>query len=141
MNMTRQSLNSLALAMLLIVCSLPALAADADVSEILQSQHALREKLDNPAGEYSRFGAEDLAKIRRAQDDIFQLLKGVSSLDQLEDAQKAVLSAELGEIKDTMTQNAGNRLVCYREHKPGTNLVAKRCETEQEYKARTRDSE
>ena len=140
------SLKPLAFAAFLALCAAPVFAATDDgvddtVPEILQTQHSLRAKLDNPAGEYSRYSADDLAKMRRAQDKIFKMLDGVSSLDQLNEDQKTALSNELDQVKATLTQNEGNRLVCYRERKTGTNLVAKRCETVQEREARVHDSE
>lgn len=140
------SLKPLAFAVLL-ACTAPVLAQDKDngiddtVPKILQTQHELRTKLDNPTGEYSKFSADDLNRMRRAQDKIFAMLDGVTALDQLNADQKIALSNELDQVKATLTQNEGNRLVCYRERKTGTNLVAKRCETVQEREARARDSQ
>ena len=139
------SLKPLAFAALLALCSAPVLAqddaADDTVPEILHTQHALRTKLDNPTGDYSRFSPDDLAKMRRAQDHVFRVLDGVSSLDQLNTDQRTDLSNALDEIRATLAQNAGSRLVCYRERKTGSNLIEKRCETVEEREARARDSQ
>ena len=139
------SLKPLAFAALLAVCASPVLAqddgADDTAPEILQTQHALRAKLDNPTGEYSRFSADDLATMRHAQDKVFRMLDGVSSLDQLNADQRTELSNALDEVRATLVQNAGSRLICYRERKTGTNLVEKRCETVEEREARARDSQ
>jgi hypothetical protein len=139
------SLKPLAFAALLAVCAAPVLAQDDGVDntvpEILHTQHALRAKLDNPTGEYSRFSADDLAKMRHAQDQVFRMLDGVSSLDQLKEDQKIALSNALDQVKATLTNNEGNRLICYRERRMGTNLLEKRCETVDEREARTHDSQ
>jgi len=138
------SLKPLAFAALLAVCA-PVLAQDSGgdttVPQILQTQHALRTKLDNPTGEYSRFSPDDLSKMRHAQDRIFQMLDGVTSLDQLKEDQKIALSNELDQVKATLTNNEGNRLICYRERRIGTNLLEKRCETVDEREARAHDSQ
>jgi hypothetical protein len=140
------SLKPLAFAALMAICAAPVLAATDDgvddtAAEILHTQHALRAKLDNPTGEYSRFSADDLSTMRRAQDKIFRMLDGVSSLDQLKEDQKIELSNALDQVKATLTHNEGNRLICYRERRIGTNLLEKRCETVDEREARTKASE
>ena len=140
------SLKPLAVAALLALCAAPVLAVTDDgvddtVPEILHTQHELRAKFDNPNGEYSRFSADDLNTMRRAQDKIFRMLDGVTSLDQLNADQKVELSNALDQVKATLTNNKGSRLICYRERKIGTNLVEKRCETVEEREARARDSQ
>ena len=141
---------SLALAASLFLCSAAAFAGSTDpqvqdapqtVSEILQFQKNLRSKLDNPTGEYSRFSEADLAKMKRAQDSVFSMLSGVESLDQLNLDQKTSLSNSLDLIKATLLSDQGNRLICYRERKTGTNLVTKRCETVAERNARAHDAD
>lgn len=140
---------SLALSASLFLCSAAALADSTDpqpqgqpqtVSEILTIQKDLRSKLDNPTGEYSRFSEHDIATMKHAQDDVFRMLSGVDSLDQLNLDQKTKLSNSLDEIKATLASNRDNRLICYRERRTGTNLVEKRCETAGEREARSRDA-
>ena len=109
-------------------------------AEILQIQRALRERLERPSGEYSRFDDAAIQKMERAQDRVFSMLKGVNSIDQLTPYQKTDLSNALDEIKSTLLANEGNRQICHRERKTGTNLVALRCETMAEREARARDS-
>lgn len=139
------SLKPLAFAVLLAACTAPVWAQDSGVDDnvpaILKTQHTLRTKLDNPTGEYSRFSPDDLNKMRHAQDRIFQMLDGVTSLDQLKQDQKIALSNELDQVKATLTQNEGNRLICYREKRIGTNLLEKRCETVDEREARAHQSQ
>jgi hypothetical protein len=111
------------------------------VSEILQFQHALRDKIDKPNGEYSRFNEGQIARMKTAQDNVFRMLSDVKSLDELSENQKIEVSNSLDEVKAILLANEGNRLICYRERKTGTNLLTKRCETYADREAHARDSE
>lgn len=99
------------------------------VPEILQVQHALRAKLDAPRGEYSRFDAAAVRKAEATQDQVFRMLDGVTSLDQLNQQQRADLANALELIKSTLLAQDGNRVICHVERKTGTNLTSRRCET------------
>jgi len=99
------------------------------VPEILQMQHALRSKLETPTGEYSRFSESDIRKMEAAQDHVFHLLDGVTSIDQLNEGQKTDLSNSLDQVKATLLANENNRVICKIERKTGTNLTSRRCET------------
>jgi hypothetical protein len=110
------------------------------VSEILSFQHALRERLDKPYGEYSQFGEGALSRMKRAQDNVFRMLQGVRSIDQLTPEQKTDLSNSLDDIKATLLANEGNRQVCHRERRTGSNLIELRCETVAQREANARDS-
>ncbi len=99
------------------------------VPEVLQVQHALRAKLEAPRGEYSRFDAAAVRKVEATQDQVFRMLDGVSSLDQLNQQQQVDLANALELIKSTLLAQDGNRLICHIERKTGTNLTSRRCET------------
>ena len=141
-----RSLQMLALgALLAAVTSANAAApthveAPQSVSEILQFQHALREKLEKPSGEYSRFDETAIRKMEHAQDKVFHMLAGVTSLDQLNADQKIDVSNSLDEVKAVLLANEGTRLICHRERKTGTNLVERRCETVASRDARTHEA-
>ena len=111
------------------------------VSEILQFQHALRAKIDKANGEYSRFDEGQISRMRQAQDNVFHMLAGVDSLDELNETQKIQVSNSLDQIKAILLANEGNRLICYREKKTGTNLLTKRCETYADREARARETQ
>ncbi|MFS8063573.1 MAG: hypothetical protein ACMG5Z_03195 [Luteimonas sp.] len=111
------------------------------VSEILQFQHALRSKLDAPSGEYSRFDEGQVARMKQAQDNVFRMLSGVNSLEDLSENQKVEVSNSLDQVKAILLANESNRLICFREKKTGTNLLTKRCETYADREARARDSQ
>ena len=136
---------ALALGVSLALCGGAAFAQESaqpqSVSEILQFQHELRNKLDAPSGEYSRFDEGQVARMKHAQDNVFRMLSGVKSLDELSDNQKIEVSNSLDQIKAILLANEGNRLICYREKKTGTNLLTKRCETYADREARAREAQ
>lgn len=129
-------------ALLSIACGIAfAQAPQQSVAEILKLQHGLRTRLDLPQGEYARFDEAAIARMKRAQDKVFNMLDGVQSLDELSDFQKTDLSNALDEIKAVLLANEDNRLVCYRERKTGSNLIQRRCETVRQREARAHDSQ
>ena len=141
-----QPVKALVLGTLLAMVACPGIAAPQQaaapqsVSEILQFQHALREKLEKPSGEYSRFDATAIRKMEQAQDKVFHMLAGVTSLDQLNADQKIDVSNSLDEVKAVLLANESNRMICHRERKTGTNLVERRCETVASRDARTHEA-
>ena len=102
--------------------------APASVPEILQVQHALRAKLDVPGG-VANFDKSAIQRIETAQDTVFRLLDGVTSLDQLNDQQKVELSNALQVIQATVLAQEGSRVICHVERKTGTHMTTRRCET------------
>ena len=136
---------ALALGVSLALCGGAAFAQESaqpqSVSEILQFQHALRGKLDQPNGEYSRFDEGQIARMKSAQDNVFRMLSGVNSLNDLSENEKIEVSNSLDQVKAILLANEGNRLICYRERKTGTNLLTKRCETYADREAHARESE
>ena len=136
---------ALALGVSLALCAGTSLADEPaqpqTVAGILQFQHALRTKLDSPSGEYSRFDEDALARMKRAQDNVFRVFSGVTSLDQLSAEQKVNVSNSLDEIKAILLANEANRLICHRERKTGTNLVERRCETVAQREANAHDAD
>lgn len=132
-------LSSLALTLLLAFS--PAFAGDADASapqtpaQILQTQHALRDSIDKPNGEYSHFSNEAISHIKQAQDTVFRMLDGVSSIDQLNLEQRTNLSNALDQIRALLANNEGSRLICHRERRTGSNLIERRCQTMDEREA------
>lgn len=116
-------------------------SAPQSVAEILQFQHALRAKLEAPSGEYARFDESAIHRMESAQDKVFHMLAGVNSLDQLNAEQKTDVSNSLDEVKAVLLANDGNRLICHREKKTGTNLSERRCETIAGRAARRQDAD
>ena len=119
----------------------PADQATQSVAEILSVQHGLRERLERHDGEYARFNNDAVSRMERAQDKVFGMLRGIDSLDQLNPEQRTDLSNSLDEIKSILVANEGNRQICHRERKTGSNMIQLRCETVAEREAHARDSQ
>ncbi len=132
-DMKIRSLKFAACASLLMATAGAAFAGTAvqsqSVQEILQVQHALRDKLGAPHGEYSGLKQDAVGQVESAQDKIFGMLQGVTSLDQLNEGQKTQLFNAQEVIRATMLANAGDRKICHHERKTGSNMIQVRCET------------
>jgi len=150
--MNLRPIQSLAAALALVLVSGAAFAVDPapaapatqppqSVSEILSVQHGLRERLDRHSGEYARFTPEAISRMEHAQDKVFVMLHGVTSLDQLNPQQRTDLSNSLDEIKAILLANEANRQICHRERRTGSNLLELRCETVAEREAHARESQ
>jgi hypothetical protein len=107
----------------------PAANAPQSVADILQFQHALRDKLEARTGEYSKFDDSSVRRMETAQDQVFHMLTGVTSLSQLSEGQKIDLSNALDQVKATLLANENNRLICHSERKTGSNMIERHCET------------
>ena len=118
-----------------------AVTAPQSVAEILQFQHALRDKLESRTGEYSKFDESSVHRMEADQDKIFHMLAGVTSMDQLNESQKIDLSNSMDAIKSTLLAQQNDRMICHIEHKIGSNLTERRCETVSQRAARTREAE
>jgi hypothetical protein len=147
--MNSRPVKTLVAALALAVVSSVAFAAETapapaaptqSVAEILSVQHGLRDRLERHNGEYARFDANAVARMERAQDNVFAMLRGVDSLDQLSPNQRTDLSNSLDEIKSILLAHEGDRQICHRERKTGSNLIELRCETVAEREAHARDS-
>ena len=105
------------------------------VQSILHTQHALRDRIDQRGGEYSRYSDAALDTIRKEQDRVFAILGNKSSLDQLNYGEKMDLSNALDAIKATLADNADSRLICHPERQTGSNLIKRVCLTAGERQA------
>ena len=119
----------------------PTEQATQSVSDILTVQRGLRDRLERHSGEYARFDKDAVARMERAQDKVFNMLRGVNSLDQLNPEQKTDLSNSLDEIKAILLANEGNRQVCHRERRTGSNMIELRCETMADRETHARESQ
>lgn len=134
---------ALALSAALLVAAPVAMATEVTQTpqEIVSFQRDLRSKLDMPTGDYKRFSQEQLETMKHAQDRVFSMLDGVTSLDQLNQNQRIELSNALDQIKSTLLAKEDNRLVCHLERKIGSNLMERRCETVASRRQRQQEAE
>ena len=108
---------------------------------ILQQQREIRAESDASTGAYARFGSAALTRMHAAQDQIFSLLDGGRSVEQLRPDQQVELFHSIEEVKAILAENDRNRQKCWRERKLGTTLKITRCATLAEIEQVRRDSE
>lgn len=112
-----------------LFASIPAFANADKLVQILDQQREIRTESESSTGAYSRFDREALARMHAAQDRIFTLLDGVTSLDQLKPDQQVELFNAIEEVKAVLTSNEADRQKCWREHKLGSTIPKTRCAT------------
>ena len=122
-------IHVLVTSLLLALASVSAIANVGKVGQILLQQREIRDESEHSTGAYARFGGETLGRMHAAQDRIFELLDGVSSVEQLNREQQADLFNALEEVKAIITENESNKQECWRESKLGTTLKQTRCAT------------
>lgn len=109
--------------------ALPAAASADKVVQILSQQREIRTQSESSTGTYSRFDRGELDKMHAAQDRIFVLLDGVSSLDQLNDNEQVELFNSIEVVKAVISGNEEDQQKCWREHKLGSTIPKTRCAT------------
>jgi len=129
--------------MVISVLSLAGVAhANADkVAMILQQQREIRAESEHSTGAYARFGADTLDRMHSAQDQVFRLLDGKTSVSDLRPDEQVELFNALEQVKAILADNEKNRQKCWREHKLGTTMKVTRCATLAELEQVRRDSE
>lgn len=123
------TLRSLCAAAILLLASPVVLANASKPALILQEQHQIREELENSDGAYARFQPRARERMFRAQETVFRLLEGVSSVEQLHPRQRTDLFNALQTIEAVIAANELDRQVCRREPKLGTHMRVTRCAT------------
>lgn len=103
----------------------PALRSDA----VLADQQALRQALDDRAGRYGAMPRERRARIRAEQDRLAGLLAGTGSTDDLDPARRRQVFAALEAIRAEIDAPGDERVVCTREARTGSNVMARVCRT------------
>jgi hypothetical protein len=127
-----------------ITLGLVSLSAAANVDKIgriLEQQREIRDQTESSTGAYARFGSEALDRMHGAQEQIFELLDGVTTVEQLPPEQQAELFNALEEVKTVISQNEDNKQKCWRERKLGTTMRETRCATMAELRAVKQDSQ
>jgi hypothetical protein len=119
----------LVVSFLLAVSSSSVLANAGKLTQIRLQQEEIRKQTEGSTGRYVRFETGELAKLRKAQDTVFELLNGVSELSQLNATQQAELFNALESVKTVITANEADRQVCWREQRLGSHRVETRCAT------------
>lgn len=122
----------------LLILSIVAVTAAANVDKtglILKEQREIRRESETSTGEYARFDRQALERMHHAQDKVFELLDGVSTVDELKPDDQVELFNALEEVKAVISENDADRQQCWRERKLGTTMKTTRCATMSELRA------
>ena len=112
-----------------VMASSTVLANAGRLSQIRQQQQEIRDETERATGRYVRFDKAELARLRDAQDKVFELLKGVTDPGQLSPAQQAELFNALETVKAVIARNDADRQVCWREKTLGSHRIQTHCAT------------
>jgi len=121
--------STLAAAFLLVVFSASVPANASRLAEIRQQQEEIRRQTEGADGRYVRFDKGELEKLRTAQDQVFELLDGVSELSELNPSQQAELFNALEMVKAVLAANEADRQLCWREQRVGSHRIETVCAT------------
>lgn len=127
-----------ALLLVLTLVAAPALAATAakpvvikDVPKFLNYQRDLRDDMQKDA-KFKHVRSAEKQKLYSAQDELFQLLDGKTSVDQLSDDQKVAVFNAQAQITAVVTDAELDRPLCKRERRIGSNRLETVCETKRQ---------
>lgn len=101
----------------------PPLRSDA----VLAQQQALRQALDERAGRFDAMPRERRARIHAQQERLAALLAGTRSTDDLDPGRRAQVFAALDAIQAEIDAPGGDRVVCTREARTGSNVLTRVC--------------
>jgi hypothetical protein len=122
----------------LSLCSTPLFAATSaqpvvikDVPKFLNYQRDLRDDMKkDPKFKHVDNGSKE--KVFAAQDTLFELLDGKSSIDQLSEAERVEAFNAQAQITAVLTDAELDRPVCKRERKIGSNRLETVCTTKRQ---------
>lgn len=122
----------LAVSFLLAVTTAAVHANAGKLTQIRLQQEEIRRQTEVATGRYARFEDAELDKLRRAQGQVFELLDGVSDLDQLDATQRTELFNALETVKSVIAANEDDRQMCWREKRLGSHRMETHCATVRE---------
>ncbi len=131
--------QTLLLAATLACMGAPTFAAEAfavkSMDEFLDYQYALRNAVESGEGKFALLEPADRSKLIRAQDEIFQILDGVTSVKRLNNRDQEALYNAQHVVAAIVTKNEDDRSICYSTPDLGTHLATLRCRTVAEAEA------
>ena len=104
-------------------------ASQTRVGMILEQQQGIRDQMDRSNGTYARLDRAAKERIREQQDELFVLLDGVVSIDELAPPKQVAVFNALEVIKRVITDNRESHQQCWRERRTGSSLPMTRCAT------------
>lgn len=133
MQLIAKSWRTLFAAAALIVVSAPMLAAEAfavkSMEDFLEYQYALRAAVESNEGRFAELAPVDRSKLVRAQDQIFRILDGKTSLKRLSERNRNSLYNAQHVVAAIVTKNDDNRSICRSTSDLGSHLGTVQCRT------------
>ncbi len=144
MKIFKKGLRLLALAATLMLAGGPLLAAEpfavASMEDFLDYQYALREAVQSGEGKFAALAPSDRIKLIRAQDEIFRILGGKTSVQRLGERDKRTLYNAQHVVAAIVTKNDDDRSICRSTMDVGSHLAITQCRTVAETDARRVDN-
>lgn len=104
-----------------------------DLDKVVEQQQQIREDLLASGGKYRGMSAAQQAEVLKRQDTLFRMFEGKESADDLTQDQRVAAFNDLEWIEAALNKDEqGERLVCTRERKVGSNRVTRVCRTKEQ---------
>ena len=118
-----------ALALTLVVFPVAAQREALEVGKIFDQQKQIRSGVQSGAGPYKDMSANVRNQLLTKQDDLFSMLEGKRTTDELSEQQKIQAFNTLEWIEATVNQAEDDQLVCERRQILGSNRKERVCRT------------
>ncbi len=123
----------LALAGTLAFACAPLLATEpfavTSMEDFLDYQYSLREAVESGEGRFAALAPTDRTKLIRAQNDIFRILDGKTSVKRLNDRDRAALYNAQHVVAAIVTQSDDDRSICRSTSDLGSHIGTYQCRT------------
>lgn len=125
-----------------VVLALPVKAEQSprSVAGIIEEQRAVREDILRLEGGWAAIAEAKRAAVIERQDSVLKRLSDIDTLEQLDPTQLTTLSNDLEWIRSVALDAEGERIVCTRERKTGSNRVERVCRTAAQVERDRRDA-
>lgn len=99
------------------------------LDHFLDYQYALREAVESGEGKFAALAPTERTKLIRAQDEIFRILGGKTSVKRLGDRDKLSLYNAQHVVAAIVTSNDNDRSICRSTSALGSHLATTKCRT------------
>lgn len=106
-----------------------AIVIPATPPQIRAEQDALRVELQKKKGDYAHLSDDERAAILHAQEPIYALTEGKTTVDELNGDQRIALANALESVKALVNKADDARVVCERVRVVGSNMPQNKCMT------------
>lgn len=128
----------------MVSASLPAASGEPfavkSMEDFLDYQYALRDAVESGKGRFAELAKVDRSKLLRAQDDIFRILDGKTSVKRLSERDKKTLYNAQHVVAAIVTGAGDDMNVCRSVNDIGTHLTTVECRTTAEVRATGEDN-